>query len=60
VPAEHWQTVLGGMREAFRAGRYEDGLKRAVDEVEALLIRHFPLAAGAPNPNELSDRVDLR
>jgi hypothetical protein len=60
VPAEHWQTVLAGMREAFRAGRYEDGLMGAVDEVEALLLRHFPLEAGTENPNELSDRVDLR
>lgn len=60
VPPEHWQTVLAHMREAFRAGRYEAGLMQAIDEVEALLLRHFPAAEGAPNPNELSDRVDLR
>lgn len=60
VPPQHWQQVLGGMREAFRAGRYEAGLMQAVDEVEALLLQHFPLQAGEANPNELSDRVDLR
>ena len=60
VPADHWQQVLGGMREAFRAGRFEDGLMRAVDEVEALLRRHYPLAPGQANPNELPDTVDLR
>ena len=48
------------MREAFRAGRFEDGLMQAVDEVEALLLRHFPLAPGQANPNELPDTVDLR
>lgn len=60
VPASHWQDVLAGMREAFRAGRYEAGLMQAVAEVEALLQRHFPLAEGQANPNELPDRVDLR
>ena len=49
-----------GMREAFRAGRYEAGLMDAIDAVEALLAQHFPLGAGDANPNELSDRVDLR
>ena len=60
VPPGHWQQVLGHMRDAFRAGRFEPGLTQAVDEVEALLVQHFPLAEGAANPNELQDRVDLR
>ncbi|GAB4123586.1 MAG: TPM domain-containing protein [Rubrivivax sp.] len=60
VAPEHWQRVLAGMREAFRAGRYEAGLMQAIAEVERLLLQHFPLAGGAANPNELPDRVDLR
>ena len=56
----HWQAVLGDMREAFRAGRYEAGLMHAIDQVEALLLQHFPLGAGAANPNELPDAVDRR
>jgi hypothetical protein len=32
----------------------------AIDQVEALLMQHFALAEGAPNPNELPDRVDRR
>jgi uncharacterized membrane protein len=60
VPAGHWQHLLGGMREAFRAGRFEEGLMDAIDEVERLLQQHFPLAPDQANPNELSDRVDLR
>ena len=56
VPAEHWQTIVAGMRGAFRAGRYEEGLDAAIAAVDALLVQHFPLAAGAANPNELSNK----
>ena len=53
VSAAQWQTIVGHMREAFRAGRYEEGLNAAIDAVDAVLLQHFPLAAGAVNPNEL-------
>jgi uncharacterized membrane protein YgcG len=60
VPPETWQQLVAGMREAFRAGRFEDGLAQAVDRVDALLVAHFPLAAGQANPNELPDAAHLR
>lgn len=60
VSAAHWETLISGMREAFRAGRFEEGLLQAVGIVDGLLQQHFPLAAGEANPNELPDRVDLR
>jgi len=60
VPPETWQQLVAGMREAFRAGRFEAGLAEAVDRVDALLVAHFPLAEGQANPNELPDRADLR
>jgi uncharacterized membrane protein len=60
VPPEHWQQVLAGMRGAFREGRFEQGLLQAVDAVDAVLARHFPLAPGQANPNELPDGADLR
>ncbi|MBT9486323.1 MAG: TPM domain-containing protein [Rubrivivax sp.] len=60
VPPAHWQAVVAGMREAFRAGQFEAGLMQAIDAVEALLLQHFPLAEGERNPNELPDGVDLR
>jgi uncharacterized membrane protein len=56
VSHEQWQSIVHGMREAFRAGRFEEGLNAAVDAVDALLARHFPLAAGEANPNELPNR----
>ncbi|HSM20591.1 MAG TPA: TPM domain-containing protein [Rubrivivax sp.] len=59
VPQAHWDALVGGMREAFRAGRFEAGLEQAVDAVDAMLVRHFPLAEGEHNPNELPDRAHL-
>jgi uncharacterized membrane protein len=56
VPASHWDGIVAGMRDAFREGRFEDGLHKAVDAVDALLLLHYPLAPGEVNPNELPDR----
>ena len=56
VPQSHWDGVLAGMRESFRAGRFEQGLRQAVKEVDAMLAAHFPLAGDQANPNELPDR----
>ena len=55
VGTDEWARIVAGMRDAFRARRYEAGLSAAVDAVDALLARHFPLAAAQVNPNELPD-----
>jgi len=60
VDPEVWPALVSGMSAAFKAGRFEEGLTEAVAEVSALLARHFPLAAGDVNPNELSDAPVLR
>jgi uncharacterized membrane protein len=60
VPQAQWDQLIAGMREAFRAGRFEEGLAQAIDAVDGLLAQHFPLAPGQANPNELSDAPDLR
>jgi uncharacterized membrane protein len=52
--------MLGGMRGAFRAHRFEAGLLEAIDAVDAMLVKHFALAPGQVNPNELPDSADLR
>jgi uncharacterized membrane protein len=59
VPDAEWQRIVAAMRDAFRAGRFEDGLTQAVDAVTALLVQHFPLAPGEANPNELPDEPVL-
>ena len=59
VPPQHWQDMVARMGNAFRDGRYEDGLTQALEEISALLVEHFPAvdATGVPqpNPNELPD-----
>jgi uncharacterized membrane protein len=59
VDATQWQQIVKGMSEAFRARQYEEGLMQAVDEVTALLVRHFPATPGAANANELPDKPVL-
>lgn len=56
VPQDLWNDLTKRMADAFRSGRFEQGLMEAIGAVEAELVRHFPLAAGAANPNELPDR----
>jgi uncharacterized membrane protein len=60
VPPGHWKQIVAGMREDFRAGRFEPGLMRAIDAVEALLLKHFAQDAGALNPNELPNKPYVR
>lgn len=55
VEPQVWQTMVASMRDAFKQGRYEDGLTQALDDVTALLVQHFPLGQGEANPNELPD-----
>jgi uncharacterized membrane protein len=60
VPQATWDGLVAGMREKFRAGCFEEGLMQAVEAVDLLLRRHFPLAEGEHNPNELPNHADLR
>ena len=60
VDAAQWQAIMATMRAAFQASEFEPGLAQAVDAVDALLAKHFPLAPGVANPNELPDAPVLR
>jgi uncharacterized membrane protein len=60
VDAAEWQRIADSMRESFRAGPLEPGLNQAIDAVDALLMRHFPLAPGAADVNELPDAPVVR
>lgn len=55
-----WQRIVQAMSAAFKAGRYEEGLNAAVDEVGALLEQHFPARAGEANADELPNLPDVR
>jgi uncharacterized membrane protein len=56
VDAGEWQRIVERMRGAFQAGRFEEGLTQALEEVSALLVARFPLGPGDENPNELPDQ----
>ncbi len=60
VAPGQWQALITPMRQAFGAGRFEEGLNQAIDTLDALLLQHFALAPGETNPNELPDRPDVR
>lgn len=60
VSPQEWQGMVERMRHAFRQGRFEDGLTLALEEVSAVLVRHFPLASGETERNELPDEPILR
>lgn len=55
--AQDWQAAVDRLAAHLQAGRIEDGLTQALEEVSALLVAHFPQRAGEPHRNELPDRV---
>ncbi|MCM2346261.1 TPM domain-containing protein [Acidovorax soli] len=60
VASSEWQQMVARMSSAFRAGHFEQGLDQAVDEVTALLCRHFPIRASRDRPNELPDEPHIQ
>ena len=60
VTTAEWAAIADSMKDAFRSGDFEGGLLRAVDAVDALLVRHFPAQAGAADINELPDAPFVR
>ena len=55
VTDAQWQAMVQRMGAAFAAGRFEDGLTQALEEVSAVLVANFPESADTPGPNELPD-----
>jgi uncharacterized membrane protein len=53
VPASEWATIAKSMESAFQSRDFEGGLIRAVDAVDALLVRHFAARPGADDIDEL-------
>jgi uncharacterized membrane protein len=59
VAPQEWTQIVSRLASALKDGRFEEGLTQALAEVSALLVQHFPLEAGAANPNELPDEPVL-
>ncbi len=60
VKPDQWRALIDPMQQAFRDGRFEEGLNQAITAIDGLLREHFAAAAGAANPDELPNRPDLR
>ena len=56
VTEAEWKAMVDNLSAAVSAGRYEDGLTQALEEVSAVLVKHFPLMPSDANPNELPNR----
>ena len=56
VPQGEWQAICNNLREQFRGGAFEEGVKQAIARIGAQLTEHYPLQPGDKNPNELSDK----
>lgn len=42
LTAEQWLSVCRTMTEAFRQGRYHDGVLSAIQQLNTMLAQHFP------------------
>ncbi|MFA7388261.1 MAG: TPM domain-containing protein [Thiohalobacteraceae bacterium] len=57
VESAEWQAVCEAMEQQLRAGNYQAGAVTGIQQVSALLARHFPGRDAAGN--ELPDRPHL-
>ena len=53
VGAAGWEKVCGAMEKEFRAGLFEHGVIKGIQEVSRLMAQHFPAKPGGSN--ELPD-----
>ena len=55
--AQDWQAMVERLGAQLQAGDFDRGLTQALEEVSALLVTHFPRAAGETAPDELPNTV---
>ncbi|MBA2126352.1 hypothetical protein DLM45_08960 [Hyphomicrobium methylovorum] len=55
VPSEIWQHIVDDLTAEIAAGRAVDGFVHAIEQLGALLAKHFP--PGSRDPNELPDHL---
>ena len=62
VDTPAWQALTDRLAASLRAGRFEEGLTQAVDDVSQWLAREFPapVPGAARAPNELPDEPVFR
>jgi uncharacterized membrane protein len=55
APPGYWDHLRDALAERFAAGRYCEGLLEILDEVESVLLQHFPYEKG--DVDELPDDI---
>ena len=60
IDPDQWQALIDAMQPLLRQGQHEQALQNTIAALDEALRHWFPLAAAQRNPNELSDRADLR
>lgn len=55
VAQEQWEAICMVIEQAFRAGRFEDGVIKGIADITVLLARHFPVSDSS-NPDELTNQ----
>jgi uncharacterized membrane protein len=58
--ADFWPKIVAGLSHHLKQSDFELGLTQAVEEISALLVQQFPVGSEQVNPNELSNRPDVR
>ena len=53
VHPDEWEAIVKRLSTALQNDKFEDGLTQALEEVSAILMRHFETKVGEQNPNEL-------
>ncbi len=57
---DFWPKIVASLSDHLKRHDFERGLTQAVEEISALLVQQFPVQVGQVNPNELSNRPDVR
>ena len=55
VTQDEWESICLAIEQAFRAGRFEEGLVEGIRQITRLLMVHFPAVPGN-NADELGNR----
>jgi uncharacterized membrane protein len=54
---ELWRAVAAAMEQDFRAGRFGEGIVKAVERAGEVLAQHFPRREGVADKDELPNTV---
>ena len=57
--ADHWEKLVGQLTQQLAQSNMQQGLQTAVEQIGALLQKHYPLVKGQLNTNELPDSIVL-